>query len=183
MNEAQLFIVFFSILCFGWVGFLAGRVWSDPEDKGWHLFPIVFLFLGSAGLFIVTCINLGVLLSKTLWYDENLLSRILALVIFFFYGGGVVAVWFTEGMRDFECFKREPVALTFLTIWALLAVNFGVYLWKDKGQSLWSFIVAAVGNRFWKTRLPLDLINTQQNHKAAKLISAIRSFVDIAPKI
>lgn len=57
--------------------------------------------------------------------SKNLLSRILACVIFFFYGGGVAAVWFMEGMRDFEGFKREPITLIFLTIWGLLAVEFG----------------------------------------------------------
>lgn len=67
---------------------------------------------------------------------KHILSRLLALVIFFFYTGGIILLWFTEAMRDFETFKREPLLLICFTIWGLLATAFGVFLWNDKGRTL-----------------------------------------------
>lgn len=68
--------------------------------------------------------------------NKNFLSRLLASIIFFFYGGGTVVVWFSDAMRDFENFKREPVFFIGFTIWGLITTAFGVFLWNDKGKSL-----------------------------------------------
>ncbi len=67
---------------------------------------------------------------------KNFLSRLLALIIFFFYTGGIIVVWFSDSMRDFENFKREPVFFIGFTIWGLIATAFGVFLWNDKGETL-----------------------------------------------
>ncbi len=64
MNDAQLFVLFFFILTFGWMGFLAGRAWEASEDKIWYAPAIVFFMMGSIGLLIGMAIHLIVLVGK-----------------------------------------------------------------------------------------------------------------------
>lgn len=64
MNDAQLFVIFFSILVFGWIGFFANVAWNKPSCNDWNSLVFVAFFLGSAGLFISMIINLVVLIQK-----------------------------------------------------------------------------------------------------------------------
>lgn len=64
MNEAQSFIIFFSILAFGWIGFFAGKGWEDHDERNWHFSAYFGFMFGSAAMFITAAINLGRLLVK-----------------------------------------------------------------------------------------------------------------------
>lgn len=63
MNDAQLFVIFFSVLSFGWLGFLAARAW-DTEYKVWHFPVLLFFFLGSIYMFIGMVVHLITLVGR-----------------------------------------------------------------------------------------------------------------------
>lgn len=64
MNDAQLFVIFFSVLSFGWLGFLAGRAWEVLEEENWHV-PITGIFIVvSIVLFVCMAANLITLVGR-----------------------------------------------------------------------------------------------------------------------
>lgn len=64
MNDAQLFVIFFSILVFGWIGFATGRSWDDYATKDMGLRCCVLFFANSIWLFIASVINLISLIGR-----------------------------------------------------------------------------------------------------------------------
>jgi apolipoprotein N-acyltransferase len=59
MNEAHYFVLFFTILSFGWIGYSAG----DDPDKG-KVVPLMMFFVGSAIMGVAAVLNLAFLLGK-----------------------------------------------------------------------------------------------------------------------
>jgi len=64
MNEAQLFVIFFSMLSFGWIGFSAGMAWRDEQEASFEAARIAIFFIGSICLFIFMGANLVALVGR-----------------------------------------------------------------------------------------------------------------------
>lgn len=67
---------------------------------------------------------------------KHILSRLLALVIFFSYTGGIVVIFSIDFLDNFKRLNESPITLIVFYIWGLIATAFGVFLWNDKGKSL-----------------------------------------------
>jgi hypothetical protein len=67
---------------------------------------------------------------------DQIVTRIIASMIFFFYTGGISFVLIKDSMNNFENFTKEPLMFSAFIIWGLCATAFGVYLWKDKVKTL-----------------------------------------------
>lgn len=78
----------------------------------------------------------------TKWSDEQYKERRLqnhsiALLVFFFYTGGVLLLWSIDAFEGFKRCRESPFLFTGFTLWGAVATAAACFLWNAHKKSPW----------------------------------------------